>query len=43
MKKLVMSGDDFVEVALRRYSKMPKSKLLDIIRKASEDPFVAEG
>jgi len=43
MKKLVMGGDDFVDVALRRYSKMPRSKLLDIVRKASEDPFVAEG
>jgi hypothetical protein len=37
-----MTGDDFVEVALQRYSKMSKSKLLGIIKKASEDPFVSE-
>ncbi len=43
MKKIVMSGDDFVDVALRRYSKMSRSKLLDIVRKASEDPFVTQG
>ena len=42
MKKLAMTGDDFVEVALQRYSKMSKSKLLGIIKKASEDPFVSE-
>ena len=42
MKKLAMTGDDFVEVALQKYSKMPKSKLVDIIRKAGDDQFVAE-
>lgn len=42
MKKVVMAGDDFVEVALQRYAKMPKSKLIGIVKKASEDPYVAE-
>ena len=42
MKELAMAGDDFVEIALQRYSKMPKSKLVDIIKKASKDPYVAE-
>jgi len=42
MKKLAMTGDDFVEVALQKYSKMSKSKLVDIIRKAGDDQFVAE-
>ena len=42
MKKLVTSGDDFIEVALQRYSRLPKSKLLDIVKRASEDPYVAE-
>jgi hypothetical protein len=42
MKKVVMSGDNFVEVALQRYSKMSRSKLLNIVKKASEDTFVAE-
>lgn len=42
MKKLASAGDDFVEIALQKYSKMPKRKLIDIIKKASEDPYVAE-
>ena len=42
MKKVVMAGDDFVEVALQRYAKMPKSKLLDVVKKAAQDPYVAE-
>lgn len=42
MKKVVMSGDDFVEVALQRYSRMSRSKLLSIVKKASEDTFVDE-
>lgn len=42
IKKLVMAGDDFVEVALELYSKMPKRKLIDVVKKASEDPYVAE-
>ena len=42
IKKLVMTGDDFVETALQRYSKMSKSKLVDIVKKAAADPYVAE-
>ena len=42
MKKMIMSGDDFVEVALQRYSRLSKAKLLDIVKRASEDPYVAE-
>jgi hypothetical protein len=42
MKKLAMAGDDFVETALQRYSKMSKSKLVDIVKKAAADPYVAE-
>lgn len=42
MKKLAMAGDDFVETALQRYSKLSKSKLVDIVKKAAADPYVAE-
>lgn len=42
IRKLVMTGDDFVETALQKYSKMSKSKLVDIVKKAATDPYVAE-
>ncbi len=42
MKELAQAGDDFVEVALQRYSKLSKSKLLSIVKKAADDPYVAE-
>ena len=42
LKKLAMAGDDFVEVALQKYASLSKSKLMDIMHKASEDPYVAE-
>ena len=42
MKDLATSGDDFIETALQRYSKMSKSKLAGIVKKAAEDPYVAE-
>jgi hypothetical protein len=42
MKKLVMTGDDFVETALQKYSKLSKAKLVDIVKKAAADPYVAE-
>ena len=42
MQKLAMVGDDFVEVALERYLKLSSSKLNDILKKASEDDYVAE-
>ena len=42
MKDLATSGDDFIETALQRYSKMSKSKLASIVKKAAKDPYVAE-
>ena len=42
MKDLATSGDDFIETALQRYSKMSKSKLAGIVKKAAKDPYVAE-
>ena len=42
MQKLAMVGDDFVEVALEKYSKLSRSKLNDILKKAAEDDFVQE-
>jgi len=42
LKKLAMTGDDFVEIALQKYASLSKSKLMGIMRKASEDPYVAE-
>jgi len=42
MKDLATSGDDFIETALQRYSKMSKSKLAGIVKKAAGDPYVAE-
>lgn len=42
MQKLAMVGDDFVEVALEKYSKLSKSKLNDILKRAAEDDYVLE-
>jgi len=42
MKKVAMTGDNFVEVALERYSRLSRSKLNDILKKAADDPYVAE-
>lgn len=42
MQKVAMVGDDFVEIALEKYSKLSRSKLNDILKKAAEDDFVAE-
>ena len=42
LQKIAQTGDDFVEVALQKYSSLSKNKLLGIMQKASEDPFVTE-
>ena len=42
LQKIAQAGDDFAEIALEKYSSLSKSKLLSIMRRASEDPFVNE-
>jgi AcrR family transcriptional regulator len=42
LQKIAQAGDNFVEIALQKYSSLSKGKLLDIMKKASEDPYVAE-
>jgi hypothetical protein len=33
---------NFVDVALRKYGELNKSRLIQILQQAAEDPFVAE-
>jgi len=40
LQSLAQGGDDFAEVALQKYAKLNKGKLMSILRKASEDPYV---
>ena len=40
LQSLAQGGDDFAEVALQNYAKLNKGKLMSILRKASEDPYV---
>jgi len=42
LQKIAQAGDDFAEIALEKYSSLSKSKLLSIMKRASEDPFVTE-
>ena len=42
LQKVAQAGDDFPEIALQKYSSLSKSKLLSIMKRASEDPFVNE-
>lgn len=41
LQKLAQGGDDFAEVALQKYARLNKKKVMSILKKASTDPHVA--
>jgi hypothetical protein len=42
LQKLAQGGDDFAEIALQKYAKLDKKKVMAILRNASDDPNVGQ-